>query len=82
MPLSAEQIKAIIDSQIENYQRKQSELSSELAILRGQPLHGSRELQRRLAYLESMWVEQQAKLAALQDVQQIIQTLEGLAREQ
>jgi hypothetical protein len=75
MPLSGDQIKAIIDSQIKNYERRLEELAAELAPLKSQPIGGSRELRKRLSYLERAQVEQQARLAALRDLQQILQTL-------
>ena len=81
MQLSAEQIKAVIETQIENYRKRIATLSLELATLRDQPISGSRELRQRLQYLEKELADQQARLASLKDLQQIIQTLEGLARE-
>ncbi len=75
MPLSGEQIKAIIDSQIKNYERRLEELGAELALLKSQPIGGSRELRKRLSYLERAQREQQARLAALRDLLQILQTL-------
>jgi hypothetical protein len=77
MPLSGDQIKAIIDSQIKNYERRLEELAAELMLLKSQPIGGSRELRKRLSYLERAQIEQQARLAALQDLQQILQTLGG-----
>jgi uncharacterized protein YeeX (DUF496 family) len=81
MQLSAEQIKAIIVMQRENYSKRVTELAPEIALLQKQPLHGSRELMQRLKYLESELLNQQARLDALKDLQQAIQTLEGLTRE-
>jgi len=77
MPLSGDQIKAIINSQTKNYERQLDELATELAQLKSQPIGGSRELRKRLSYLESAQIEQQARLAALRDLQQILQTLGG-----
>jgi hypothetical protein len=81
MQLNADQIKALIEMQIEGYGKRIAEFSSEIAKLRNQPIHGSRELMQRLKYLEGELAHQQARLAALKDLQQNIQTLEGLARE-
>jgi Lon protease-like protein len=81
MPLSEDQVKAIIASQIKNYRKRLEELATELAVLRSQPISGSRELRKRLSYIESAQTEQQARLAALLDLQQILQTLEGYAEE-
>ena len=81
MPLSGDQIKAIIDSQIKNYERRLEELNAELAVLRSQPIGGSRELRERLSYFERAQAEQQARLAALRDLQQILQTLGGYAKD-
>jgi hypothetical protein len=81
MPLSEDQVKAIIASQIKNYRKRLEELATELAVLRSQPISGSRELRKRLSYIESTQTEQQARLAALLDLQQIFQTLEGYAEE-
>ena len=81
MQLSAEQIKALIAMQIEGGGRHLAELSREIALLRKQPIRGSRELMQRLQYLESELAKQQARLDALKDLQQNIQTLEGFARE-
>jgi len=77
MPLSGDQIKAIIDSQSKNYERRLEELAAELALLKSQPISGSRELRKRLSYLERAQIEQQARLAALRDLQLILQTLGG-----
>jgi len=81
MQLSAEQIKALIEMQLESYAKRVAELSYEIATLRSQPIRGSRELMQRLKYLESELANQEARLAALKDLQQNIQTLEGLSRE-
>ncbi len=81
MQLSAEQIKALIEMQLESYAKRVAELSYEIARLRNQPIRGSRELVQRLKYLESELENQEARLAALKDLQQNIQTLEGLSRE-
>lgn len=81
MQLSAEQIKALIAMQIEGYGRRLAELAREIALLRKQPIRGSRELMQRLQYLEGEQVKQQARLDTLKDLQQNIQTLEGFARE-
>ncbi|HYU73851.1 MAG TPA: hypothetical protein VEL31_14315 [Ktedonobacteraceae bacterium] len=81
MQLNAEQIKALIVMQIEGYSRRMTELSPEIALLQKQPIRGSRELMQRLKYLEGELLNQQARLDALKDLQQTIQTLEGLARE-
>ena len=81
MQLSAEQIKALIEMQLESYAKRVAELSYEIATLRNQPIRGSRELMQRLKYLESELANQEARLAALKDLQQNIQTLEGLSRE-
>lgn len=81
MQLSAEQIKALIEMQLESYTKRVAELSYEIARLRNQPIRGSRELVQRLKYLESELENQEARLAALKDLQQNIQTLEGLSRE-
>jgi len=81
MQLSAEQIKALIEMQLESYAKRVAELSSEIARLRNQPIRGSRELVQRLKYLESELASQEARLAALKNLQQNIQTLEGLSRE-
>ena len=81
MQLNADQIKAVIETQTENYRKRIAALSSELATLRNQPISGSRELRHRVQYLERELVDQQARLASLKDVQQVIQTLEGLSHE-
>ena len=81
MELSAEQIKALIAMQIEGYAKQVGELSPEIALLSKQPIQGSRELTQRLKYLQGELAQQQARLDALKDLQQNIQTLEGLARE-
>ncbi len=81
MQLSADQIKALIAMQIEGYSKRIAEISPEIALLRKQPIRGSRELMQRLKYLESELENQQARLGALKDLQQNIQMLEGLARE-
>jgi hypothetical protein len=81
MQLSAEQIKALIEMQLESYAKRVAELSYEIATLRNQPIRGSRELMQRLKYLESELANQEARLVALKDLQQNIQTLEGLSRE-
>ncbi len=81
MRLNADQIKAVIGTQIENYRKHIATLSSELATLRNQPISGSRELRSRVHYLERELLNQQARLASLQDLQQAIQTLEGFTRE-
>jgi uncharacterized protein YeeX (DUF496 family) len=81
MQLNADQIKAVIETQAENYRKRVVALSSELATLRTQPISGSQELRRRVQYLERELADQQARLASLQDLQQVIQTLEGFTRE-
>jgi len=81
MQLSTDQIKAVIETQIENYRKRIAGLSSELATLRNQPISGSRELRHRLQYLERELADQQARLASLKDLQQIIRTLEGLSHD-
>ena len=81
MQLSTDQIKAVIETQIENYRKRIARLSSELAPLRNQPISGSRELRHRLQYLERELADQQARLASLKDLQQIIRTLEGLSHD-
>jgi hypothetical protein len=81
MQLSAEQIKALIEMQFEGYSKRIAELSPEISKLRNQPIRGSRELMERFKYLESELANQQARFAALKDLQQNIQTLEGLSRE-
>jgi phage-related minor tail protein len=81
MQLSSEQIKALIAMQIEGCGRRLGELSREIALLRKQPIRGSRELMQRLHYLEGEQVKQQARLDTLKDLQQHIETLEGFARE-
>jgi uncharacterized protein YigA (DUF484 family) len=81
MQLSADQIKAVIETQVENYRKRIATLSSELATLRSQPISGSRELRNRLHYLEKELADQQMRLASLKDLQQVIRTLEGLSHE-
>jgi hypothetical protein len=81
MQLSAEQIKVLIAMQIEGGGRRLAELAREIALLRKQPIRGSRELVQRLQYLEGEQTKQQARLDALKDLQQNIQMLEGFARE-
>ena len=82
MQLSADQIKAVIETQSENYRKRIAALSPELATLRNQPISGSRELQHRLHYLEKELAAQEAKLDCLRDLQQLIRTLEGFPHEQ
>ena len=67
--------------QIEGCGRRLAELAREIAVLRKQPIRGSRELMQRLQYLEGELVKQQARLDTLKDLQQNIQTLEGFTRE-
>ncbi len=81
MQLSADQIKAVIETQVENYRKRIALLSPELTALRHQPISGSRELRHRLHYLEKELADQQTRLASLQDLQQVIQTLEGFSHE-
>jgi phage-related minor tail protein len=81
MQLSAEQIKALIAMQIEGCGRRLAELAREIALLRKQPIRGSRELMQRLQYLEGEQVKQQARLDTLKDLQHNIETLEGFAKE-
>jgi Lon protease-like protein len=81
MQLSAEQIKSLLAMQIEGSSRRLADLAREIALLRKQPIRGSRELMQRLQYLEGEQTKQQARLDALKDLQQNIQTLEGFARE-
>ena|ERR1051326_5000365 len=76
MPLNGEQIKAIIASQVKNYEKRLVELGTELALLQSQPIGGSRELRKRLSYIERAQLEQRARLSALRDLQQILLTLE------
>ena len=80
MQLNADQIKAVIETQIENYRKRIAVLSPELVALRNQPIASSRELRQRLLYLEKELVDQQARLTSLKDLQQVIRTLEGLSR--
>jgi uncharacterized protein YeeX (DUF496 family) len=82
MQLSAEQIKVLIRMQIENYSRRIADLTPQIATLRSQPIKGSQELKRRLAYMEKELSDQQARLAALQDLQQVIQTTESLSSDE
>jgi hypothetical protein len=79
MQLSAEQIKVLISMQIENYSRHIAALIPQIAVLRSQPIRGSQELKHRLAYMEKELANQQARLAALHDLQQAIQTTESLS---
>lgn len=79
MQLSAEQIKKLIAMQAESYGKRINELTPEIENLRKHPIGGSLELKRRLAYLENELVKYQAKLAGLQELQQLIKVTEGLS---
>jgi hypothetical protein len=82
MLLSAEQIKVLIRMQSENYSRKIADLTTQIAVLRSQPIEGSQELKHRLAYMERELSNQQARLAALQDLQRAIQTAESFSSDE
>jgi uncharacterized protein YeeX (DUF496 family) len=82
MHLSAEQIKVLIGMQSENYSKRIADLMPQIAALRSQPIEGSQELKRRLAYMERELSEQQARLAGLQDLQRAIQTAESFSSDE
>lgn len=77
--LTADQIKVVIDTQLQRYSRRIAQLTSEIAKLRQQPIEGSLELKQRLSTLEKELADQQSRLNGLHDLQQAIEVAEGLS---